>query len=191
MPDKLIHHKPSKKSWPYIVGNTLGYQVENYGWSGGSNDRTFRMLSEHILTTNTKNIYIVQWSFPHRTEYWSEEENMFLGIVPDFNIDFKKQNPNHESIVYSLEYYSKYQNDDVDNRKLLRYSWIIDSLCKQYGHELIQFMPIENKFNILPDSFLDTKEVMKLVKNKMHPTENGHKDLAKYIVNSRRNRWTD
>ena len=173
------------------MGNTLGYQVENYGWSGGSNDRTFRMLSEHILTTNTKNIYIVQWSFPHRTEYWSEEENMFLGIVPDFNIDFKKQNPNHESIVYSSEYYSKYQNDAVDNRKLLRYSWIVDSLCKQFGHELIQFMPIENEFDNLPDSFLDTKQILKLVNSKMHPTENGHKDLAKYIVNNRRNRWTD
>ena len=181
MPDKLIHHKPSKKSWPYIVGDTLGYQVENYGWSGGSNDRTFRMLSEHILNTDTKNTYIVQWSFPHRTEYWSEKANMFLGIVPDFNTDFKNQNPNHESIVYSLEYYSKYQNDDVDNKKTLRYIWSVDSLCKQFGHELIQFMPIENEFDKLPDSFLDTKQILKLVKSKMHPTENGHRELAKYL----------
>ena len=50
---------------------------------------------------------------------------------------------------------------------------------------------LENEFDNLPDSFLDTKKVMKLVKSKMHPTENGHKDLAKYIVKNRRNRWTD
>ena len=34
---------------------------------------------------------------------------MFRGIVPDFNTDFKKQNSKKESIVYSSEYYSKFQ----------------------------------------------------------------------------------
>ena len=65
--------------------------------------------------------------------------------------------------------------------KLLRYIWSVDSVCKEFGHELIQFMPIENKFDILPNSFLNTKEVMALVENKIHPTEEQHKRLAEYL----------
>ena len=107
---------------------------------------------------------------------------MIRGIVPDFNTDFNKQNSKKESIAYSSEYYSKFQNDDVDNKKLLRYIWSVDSLCKQFGHELIQFMPVENKLDMLPESFLNSMEIMTLVENKIHPTEEQHKRLAKYLL---------
>ena len=71
---------------------------------------------------------------------------------------------------------------DIDTEKLLRYIWSIDSLCKQFGHELIQFMPIENKFDILPDSFLNTKEITTLVENNTQLTEEQHKKLGKYLL---------
>ena len=182
MPLKLKYEKASKKSYPYVVGSFLDFEVENNGWRGGSNDRIFRTFFDHLINNKKKTIYTIQWTFPHRTEYWSEKRNMFRGIVPDFNTDFKKQNSKKESIVYSSEYYSKFQNDDVDNKKLLRYIWSVDSLCKQFGHELIQFMPVENKLDMLPESFLNSMEIMTLVENKIHPTEEQHKRLAKYLL---------
>ena len=87
-----------------------------------------------------------------------------------------------ESILYAKDYFTKFQNDDVDNERLLKYIWSIDSLCKRFGHGLIQFMPIENKFDILPNSFLNTKEIMVVVDNEIHPTEEQHKRLAKYLL---------
>ena len=64
----------------------------------------------------------------------------------------------------------------------MRYIWSVDSLCKQFGHELVQFMPIENELDLLPDSFLNTKEIMTLVEDRIHPTENQHTRLAKYLL---------
>ncbi len=191
MPDKLIYHKPSKKSWPYVMGDILGYEVENYGWSGGSNDRIFRMIFEHIFNNDKKSTYVVQWTFPHRTEVWSEENQYYIGLVPtliDSHIDCKR--------------YYKHYYDEIDTRnKLRRFIWSVDSVCKQLGHEIIQFMPIgvedlnwdgvqvDNKFtplNNLPDSFLDTNTIREKVNYKIHPTEDGHRELAKYIINYRR-----
>ena len=43
-------------------------------------------------------------------------------------------------------------------------------------------MPIENELDMLPDSFLNSIEIMTLVENKIHPTEEQHKRLAKYLL---------
>ena len=42
MPLKLKYEKASKKSYPYVLGSFLDFEVENNGWRGGSNDRIFR-----------------------------------------------------------------------------------------------------------------------------------------------------
>ena len=178
MPLKLKYEKASKKSYPYVLGELLDFDVENYGWRGASNDMIFRRFFDHLINNKQKTVYTIQWTFPHRTEYWSEDSNMYLGIVPEM----LASKDGRESILYAKDYFTKFQNDDVDNERLLKYIWSVDSLCKQFGHELIQFKPIENKFDTLPDSFLNTKEVMALVENKIHPTEEQHKRLAKYLL---------
>jgi len=171
LPLKLKYHRPSKKSWPYVMGSILDCDVENYGYSGGSNDRIFRTFFDHILNNKKKSIYVIQWTFPHRSEIWSNEYQSYVGFSPSFvdgNVDTKK-------------FYKDCYNENEVINKLLRYIWSVDSVCKEFGHELIQFMPIENKFDILPNSFLNTKEVMALVENKIHPTEEQHKRLAEYL----------
>ena len=178
MPLKLKYEKASKKSYPYVLGSFLDFEVENNGWRGGSNDRIFRTFFDHLINNKKKTIYTIQWTFPHRTEYWSEKSNEFLGIVPEM-IDSKSD---RESVLYAKDYYSKFQNDDKDMEKLTKYIWSVDSLCKQFGHELIQFMPIENELDMLPDSFLNSMEIMTLVEDKIHPTEEQHKRLAKYLL---------
>jgi len=187
MPQKVKYHKPSKKSYPYIMGKLLDCDVENYGWRGGSNDRIFRTFFNHILENKNPSKYVVQWTFPHRTEIYSVENQYYVGIVPtliDSNIDCKR--------------YYKHYYDVIDTRnKLQRFIWSVDSVCKQLGHEIIQFMPIgvedlnwdgvqvDNKFvpfNNLPDSFLDTNIIREKVNYKIHPTEGGHRKLAEYIA---------
>jgi len=186
MPLKLKYHRPSKKSYPYIMGSLLGCDVKNYGWSGGSNDRIFRTFFDHILNNKKKSIYVIQWTFPHRSEIWSNESQFYVGIVPsliDRNEDTKRF------------YKDCYDENDVRD-KLLRYIWSVDSVCKEFNHKILQFLPIggdnmgwdgdnlDSKcplFNNLPNSFLNTKVVREKVDYKMHPTEHGHKKLAEYL----------
>ena len=92
------------------------------------------------------------------------------------------------TIQWTFQDRAEFKNDSIDSKKLLRYIWSVDSLCKQFGHELIQFMPIENKLDMLPDSFLNTKEIMTLVENNTQPTEEQHTKLGKYYdYNGRQN----
>ena len=195
MPQKLKYYKPSKKSWPYVMGSILDCDVENYGWSGGSNDRIFRTLFEHILNNDKKSTYIVQWTFPHRTELWSSEKKYYVGIVPTFITD------KYHLFKPAKTFYKHYFDEKDVSDKLLRFIWSVDSVCKQFGHEIIQFMPIgvedmgwdgvnvDKEFtplDNLPDSFLDTEIIRKKVDYKIHPTEDGHRELAKYIIDNRR-----
>ena len=82
MPHKEVYDTPSKKSYPSIMGNILKCDVENYGWRGGSNDRIFRKFFDNILLNNTPSTYVVQWTFPHRTEIYSTKNGYYEGIVP-------------------------------------------------------------------------------------------------------------
>ena len=84
MPLKLKYNTPSKKSYPYVIGSLLNCEVENYGWRGGSNDRIFRTFFDHVISNKESSIYIIQWTFPHRTEFWSNDSNFYVGIVPSF-----------------------------------------------------------------------------------------------------------
>lgn len=173
MPQKLKYHQPSKKSYPYILGNLLSCKVENYGWRGGSNDRIFRTFFDHILNNKKKSIYVIQWTFSHRTEIWSNKGGFYSGIT--LNLIEEDKN--------AKEYYEEYYDENDVKRRLVRYMWSVDAICKEFNQKLYQFHPIadEQIENELPKSVLDTKKILELVDGKIHPTEQGHKNLAKYI----------
>ncbi len=174
MPQKKKYHKPSKKSYPYIIGKLLKCDVKNHGWRGGSNDRIFRKFFEHLLNNNDSTTYIIQWTFPIRTEVWYSKENYYFGIVP--TIEDK----------VAEKYYKENFNEKDSRERLIRYMWSVDSVCKQFGHKLIQFIPLsKNEFDYdskIPRTLLNTDKIRRLVNCRIHPTEGGHKRLAEYIT---------
>ena len=182
MPHKEVYDTPSKKSYPSIMGNILNCDVENYGWRGGSNDRIFRKFFDIILLNNTPSTYVVQWTFPHRTEIYSTKNGYYEGIVP-VNVSW------HDD---SKIFYERYFDENEQKDKLIRYIWTIHSICKELGHKLIQFFPISVEELILlkarvgekglPDTFIDDDEIIKKVDNMVHPTEDGHRKLAEYLI---------
>jgi len=182
MPHKEVYDTPSKKSYPSIMGDLLKCDVENYGWRGGSNDRIFRKFFDNILLNDNPSTYVVQWTFPHRTEIYSTKNGYYEGIVP-VNVSW------HED---SKIFYERYFDENEEKDKLIRYIWTIHSVCKELGHKLIQFFPISVEELILlkarvgekglPDTFIDDDEIIKKVDNMVHPTEDGHKKLAEYLI---------
>ncbi len=179
MPLKLKYNTPSKKSYPFVIGSLLNCEVENYGWRGGSNDRIFRTFFDHVISNKESSIYIIQWTFPHRTEFWSNDSNSYVGIVPSF-VDI---NQDDEAINFAKKYYKKYYSSDDVKDKLVRYIWSVDTICNQFNHRIYQFFPIKG-FDLdmkLPTSFLQTNKILDLVKEKIHPDERGHIELANYL----------
>ena len=172
MPHKLKYHKPSKKSYPYILGSFLDFDVENNGWRGGSNDRIFRTFFDHVLNNKKNSIYVIQWTFPDRTEFWSNKKQFYVGVVPTL-IDKDE---------YTKEHYLNYHDENDVLSRLVRYIWSVDAICEKNNHKLLQFMPIENNLNGLSDTILNTDEIMKIVDYQVHPTEEGHKKLAEYLT---------
>ena len=118
MPQKEKYHKPSKKSYPYIIGELLECDVENNGWRGGSNDRTFRKFFEHLLITNKRNTYIIQWTYPFRTEIWYSEGNYYWGVVPSFAGQLEEDLRGRGDI--SEIYYKENFDEEESKKKLLR-----------------------------------------------------------------------
>lgn len=61
---------PFEKQWPALLGKLIGCDVANDGIWCGSNQRSFRMLADHIATTNSDRVlYLVQLTMPFRFEF--------------------------------------------------------------------------------------------------------------------------
>ena len=179
MPHKEENHKPSQKSYPYIIGGLLDCNVENHGWRGGSNDRIFRKFFEHLLINNTRSTYIIQWTYPFRTEVWYSKGNYYWGIVPSYVGQYGLDKE------FSERYYKENFDEEESKKKLLRFMWSVDSLCEKFGHQLIQFLPLgKEDFDLenLPKTLLNTDKIRNLVNFEMHPTEKGHRRLAEYLT---------
>ena len=183
MPQKEKNQKPSKKSYPYIIGQLLECNVENHGWRGGSNDRIFRKFFEHLLINNKPSTYIIQWTYPFRTEIWYSEGNYYWGVVPSFAGQLEEDLRGKGDI--SERYYKENFDEEESKKKLLRFMWSVDSLCEKFGHQLIQFLPLgKEDFDLenLPKTLLNTDKIRNLVNFEMHPTEKGHRRLAEYLT---------
>ena len=132
------------------------------------------MFFKHLLNNDKSTTYIIQWTFPFRTEVWYSKGNYYSGIVPTFEDKFSKR------------YYKENFNEIDSRERLIRYMWSVDSVCKQFEHELIQFIPLsrdEFDYNLkIPKTLLNTDKIRKLVNDRNHPTEGGHRRLAKYLT---------
>tara|TARA_B100000424_G_scaffold174525_1_gene134745 strand:+ start:613 stop:1284 length:672 start_codon:yes stop_codon:yes gene_type:complete len=181
--------KPSDKSYPYLIGKLLKCNVENHGWRGGSNDMIFRKFFDHLFNNDKSTTYIIQWTFPYRSEIWHSKGNYFWGILSTFvGKFFKDEHGNKfEADKFSRRYYEEHFNETESKNKLLRYMWSVDGVCEKFGYQVIQLLPLGKKYvdfenQSLPKTLLDIEKITNLVNFEMHPTKDGHERLAEYIT---------
>ena len=122
-------------AWPYLLGNTLGYTVNNLAKPGSGNIRMIRHAVEQI---NNYDLIIIAWSHFARTEL--ADENGFYDIWPECSILPHKEFSSWRSEV--INYYSKHHNDQY-----LYNQYLINIILIQ------QYLKFNNKKYIMLDTF--------------------------------------
>ena len=122
-------------AWPYLLGNKLGYTVDNFAKPGSGNARMIRHAVEQI---NNYDLIIIAWSHFARTEL--ADENGFYDIWPGCDVFPHKEFSSWRSEV--INYYSKHHNDQY-----LYNQYLINIILIQ------QYLKFNNKKYIMLDTF--------------------------------------
>ena len=122
-------------AWPYLLGNKLGYTVNNLAKPGSGNTRMLRHAVEQI---NNYDLIIIAWSHFARTEL--ADENGFYDIWPGCDVFPHKEFSSWRSEV--INYYSKHHNDQY-----LYNQYLINIILIQ------QYLKFNNKKYIMLDTF--------------------------------------
>jgi lysophospholipase L1-like esterase len=122
-------------AWPYLLGNKLGYTVNNLAKPGSGNTRMIRHAVEQI---NNYDLIVIAWSHFARTEL--ADENGFYDIWPGCSILPHKEFSSWRSEV--INYYSKHHNDQY-----LYNQYLINIILIQ------QYLKFNNKKYIMLDTF--------------------------------------
>ena len=122
-------------AWPYLLGNKLGYTVDNFAKPGSGNARMIRHAVEQI---NNYDLIIIAWSHFARTEL--ADENGFYDIWPGCDVFPHKEFSSWRSEV--INYYSKHHNDQY-----LYNQYLINIILIQ------QYLKFNNKKYIMLDAF--------------------------------------
>jgi lysophospholipase L1-like esterase len=122
-------------AWPYLLGNKLGYAVDNLAKPGSGNTRMVRHAVEQV---NNYDLIIIAWSHFARTEL--ADENGFYDLWPGCSILPHKEFSLWRSDV--INYYSKHHNDEY-----LYNQYLINIVLFQ------QYLIFNNKKYIMLDTF--------------------------------------
>jgi hypothetical protein len=122
-------------AWPYLLGNKLGYAIDNLAKPGSGNTRMVRHAVEQI---NNYDLIIIAWSHFARTEL--ADENGFYDLWPGCStIPHKEFSPWRSDVI---NYYSKHHNDQY-----LYNQYFINVVLLQ------NFLNANNKKYIMLDAF--------------------------------------
>lgn len=72
-------------SYPALIAQRAGYQVENHAMYGGSNDSIFRIFIDQLPRISVGDIVIACWTGPTRTEIYHELHDQWIQITPNSN----------------------------------------------------------------------------------------------------------
>jgi len=122
-------------AWPYLLGNKLGYTVNNLAKPGSGNTRMIRHAVEQI---DNYDLIVIAWSHFARTEL--ADENGFYDIWPECSTLPHKEFSSWRSDV--INYYSKHHNDQY-----LYNQYLINIILIQ------QYLKFNNKKYIMLDTF--------------------------------------
>ena len=122
-------------AWPYLLGNKLGYAVDNLAKAGSGNTRMIRHAVEQI---NNYDLIIIAWSHFARTEL--ADENGFYDLWPGCStFPHKESSPWRNDVI---NYYTKHHND-----RYLYNQYLINVVLLQ------NFLNANNKKYIMLDAF--------------------------------------
>jgi len=193
------------RSYPALVAQGLGYQVQNFSIPGGSNDAMFRIFeSKYQELVPERDIVIACWTGNHRIEVWNDKEQIWLQFCIGTQTWYKQESNDtdesgpgiYRTISNQEEYqlYCKYwgvYSTDVKTGKLNKLKNIIalNSIAEHYGIKVLNFhsfSPVKVNRYIWPaqsTEFCDWCIKQNFIHTEtVHFYSDAHDAFAKYIL---------
>jgi len=126
------------------LANKLNIPCVNYGWTGGSNDRSLRLLPEALLTY-PNSLVLFNYTYPDRTEFFTlntdfpqVKNESYAGFGgPWHSSTWQSNNKEHQrlNMIYLTEFY---ENTDNYNRyKFYNAMITVEALCQKYAKNFL------------------------------------------------------
>lgn len=173
---------PEQDAYPFLLGKLLNWNVVNKAETGGSNDRTVRIVFEEF--ENNYDLIFIAWTLFTRYEWYDNNVNKFKNISPT----------NDRNIPWSKLYYKYNYNDENAYNKWLIQIISIQSFFKQikqpyffvntfnmFGttHKLQNLIDFNNYIDPYSSLYSWAKDCTLGKEN--HPLEDGHIKIANKI----------
>jgi hypothetical protein len=133
---------PSVVSWPYILGNQLGYNVVNRGVVGSGNIKMVRTLVEENI--NEYDLVIIAWSGFDRIEL-ADEYSVWGTHVGANKSNYRITEPAVEFRGTIIDYFNRHHNDDY----LYRQQYLVQIILAQ------NYLKCHKKNYVMLDAFLN------------------------------------
>ena len=133
---------PSVVSWPYILGNQLGYDVVNRGVVGSGNIKMVRTLVEENI--NEYDLVIIAWSGFDRIEL-ADEYSVWGTHIGANKSNYRITEPAVKFRGIIIDYFNRYHNDDY----LYRQQYLVQIILAQ------TYLKYHKKNYVMLDAFLN------------------------------------
>jgi hypothetical protein len=130
-------------SWPYVLGQCLGYEVTNLGQPGSGNTQIIRKVLENI---NNYDLIVIAWSHYARTEF--ADENGVYETWPGANLAIHNFLPYRKEIV---NYITKYHNDLYFYQQYLINVLLLQGYLLQHKQRYLMVNSFGNNWNDFKD----------------------------------------
>jgi hypothetical protein len=121
------------------LANKLNIPCVNYGWTGGSNDRSLRLLPEALLTY-PNSLVLFNYTYPDRTEFFTLNAEFpqvksegYTGV----GIHWQSSNKQHQQLneIYLKEFYEI--TDNHNRYKFYNTMITVEALCQKYARDFL------------------------------------------------------
>jgi len=143
--DLLRAKGSSQYAWPAVLGDLMGYSIENNGMSGSSNKMFSHMALERKWSQT--DVAIFMWTYWHRTTIIENLDKTRFDIIPGNMYEFK--NFTNEQILQIKAYYNHVYHpfdmfyDNMRDINLVKYH--LDSIGVKNFHYHLAPIPHEEK----------------------------------------------
>ena len=148
-------------AFPALVAKALDVPCYNHAWSGGSNQRSLRILPEVILD-HPNSLVLFTWVNFNRNEFFLSDDSYNGPISPEapyvpLGINWLTLSGNHRLKKYIELWYKHFYNDPVHHNNYREYNalFYVDSVCRQYATDYVQILEIPN---LLPNYATNTQQ---------------------------------
>jgi|688.fasta_scaffold118613_2 hypothetical protein len=151
-----------------VLGKLLNIPVYNFAMSGGSNDRSLRLLPNKLLE-HPNSLVIFGWTHSDRTEIYypkdsfvfARDKDLYLQLGMQWYQDSRFKNQLPINNIYVEEFL---QIENNNNEKILNQMFYVDSVCKNYASEYIQILGSNNLISSNYKNMLDIvgKKILKI-----------------------------